>query len=46
MKTNFDKLIARFIDAKFESTKGMSFEEGGESWPGKQANTVIVFYLL
>ena len=47
MKTNYDKFIARFVDTKFESTKGMTFEEGGETWNGgKQSNADILFYLL
>ena len=46
MKTNYDKFIAEFVDTKFESTKGMTFEEGGKRRYGKQTNTDIVFYLL
>ena len=47
MKTNYDKFIAQFVDTKFESTKGMEFEEGGKTWNGgKQTNVDIVFYLL
>jgi hypothetical protein len=46
MKTNFGKFIARFVDTKFESTKGKTFEEGGERYPGKQTNADIMFYLL
>ena len=29
MKTNFGKFIARFVDTKFESTKGMEYKLGG-----------------
>jgi hypothetical protein len=47
MKTDYDKLIAKFVDTKFESTKGMTFEEGGKKWTGvKQSKADIVFYLL
>ena len=46
MKTDSDKFIAEFLDTKFESTKGMEFEEGGERYHGKQTNVDIVFYLL
>ena len=46
MKTNFGKFIARFLDTKFESTKGMTFEEGGKRYQGNQTNVDIVFYLL
>ena len=46
MKTDSDKFIAEFLDTKFESTKGMTFEEGGRRWNGKQTNADIVFYLL
>ena len=47
MRTNFNKFIAEFVDTKFESTKGMTYEEGGVRWTGgKQTNVDIVFYLL
>ena len=46
MKTDYDKFIARFVDTKFESTKGMTFEENGKRYTGKQKNADIVFYLL
>ena len=46
MKTDYDKFIARFVDTKFESTKGMTFVDGGKRWTGKQTNVDIVFYLL
>ena len=47
IKTNFGKFIARFVDTKFESTKGMTSEEGGKTWNGgKQTKVDIVFYLL
>ena len=46
MKTDYDKFIARFVDTKFESTEGMTYEEGGKRWAGKQTNADIVFYLL
>jgi hypothetical protein len=46
MKTDSDKFIAKFVDTKFESTKGMVYEEGGKTWIGKQSNADIVFYLL
>ena len=46
MKTDYDKFIATFVDTKFESTKGMTFEHGGRRWFGKQTNADIVFYLL
>ena len=46
MKTDSDKFIAKFVDTKFESTKGMTFEEGGKRYQGKQTNVDIVFYLL
>ena len=46
MKTDYDKFIAQFSDTKFESTKGMTFEEGGKRYHGKQSNADIVFYLL
>ncbi len=40
-------MIAEFVDTKFESTKGMSNEEGGDTWMGgKQTNVDNVFYLL
>jgi hypothetical protein len=46
MKTNYDKFIAKFVDTKFESTKGMGYEENGKTWDGKQTNVDIVFYIL
>ena len=46
INTDYDKFIARFVDTKFESTKGMEFEEGGKRGYGKQTNVDIVFYLL
>ncbi len=46
MKTDYDKFIARFLDTKFEYTKGMGYREGGKRYPGKQTNSDIVFYLL
>ena len=46
MKTNFGKFIAEFVDTKFESTKGMTFEEGGKTGYVKQTNADIMFYLL
>ncbi len=46
IKTNFGKFIAKFVDAKFESTKGMTFVEDWERWTGKQSNADIMFYLL
>ncbi len=46
MKTDSDKFIAKFVDTKFESTKGNTYEEGGKRWKGKQTNADIVFYLL
>ncbi len=46
MKTDSDKFIAEFLDTKFESTKGMKFEEGGKTWYVKQTNKHMVFYLL
>ena len=47
INTDYDKFIARFVDTTFESTEGMTFEEGGKRWTGaKQTNVDIVFYLL
>ena len=46
MKTDYDKFIAEFVDTTFESTKGMTYVEGGKRWNGKQTNGDIVFYLL
>ncbi len=46
MKTDYDKFIAEFVDTKFESTKGMEYEESGKRYAGKQTNADIVFYLL
>jgi hypothetical protein len=46
MKTDSDKFIARFLDTKFESTKGVTYEVSGKTWTGKQTNADIVFYLL
>ena len=38
IKTNFDKLIALFVDSKFECTKDMSYVVDGEGWIGKLIN--------
>ena len=36
--TNFGKVIACFIDSKYESTRNMKFEINGENYSGKQTN--------
>lgn len=46
MNADYDKFIAEFVDTKFESTKGMGYEEARVKIPGKQTNGDIVFYLL
>ena len=45
--TNFGKIIALFVDSKYESTRNMSFEINGKEYRGsKQTNNVIIFYFL
>ena len=38
IKTNYGKIIAWFVDSKFESTRGMSYEINGEKYIGKLIN--------
>ena len=39
IKTNFGKVIAQFVDSKYESTRDMEFEIYGEEYTGcKQTN--------
>ena len=46
IKTNFGKIIACFVDSKFESTRDMICEVNGEKKPGKLINNDIMFYFL
>ena len=34
--TNFGKIIAQFVDSKYESTRNMSFEINGKRYRGEK----------
>ena len=36
--TNFGKVIAQFVDSKYESTRDLKFEVNGEEFSGKLTN--------
>ena len=38
IKTNLGKVIAQFVDSKYESTRDMKFEFNGKKHNGKQTN--------
>ena len=46
IKTNFGKIIASFVDSKFESTRGMRYEINGIKYIGKLINNEIIYYFL
>ncbi len=47
IKTNFGKIIAQFVDSKFESTYDMVFEINGEKHINcKQINNSTIYYFL
>ena len=47
IRTSFGgKIIAYFIDSKFESTKGMSCEINGETYSGKLTNKSFVYFFV
>ncbi len=44
IKTNFGKIIGLFVDSKFESTRGMKFENNGFNYiKGKLINNSIIY---
>ena len=46
IKTNFGKIIAEFVDSKFESTRGLRFEIDGKKYRDKLINNSIIYYFL
>ena len=47
IKTNFGKIIAEFIESKYESTKDMEYEINEKKFKGvKETNNSIIFYFL
>ena len=46
IKTYYGKIIALFVDSKFESTRGMQCEINGFKYSGKLINNNIIYYFL
>ena len=46
LRTNFGKIIACFVDSKFESTRDMECDINGEENTGKLIKNTIMYYFL
>ena len=44
--TNFGKIIAQFVDSKYESTRNMKCKINGKEYTGKLTKNQIIFYYL